>query len=197
MRILMFSVIALAACGASPEAPAAPEAPTEAPAAPAADADGQADAEVAAAPAGAPAGAPADAPPPDAEGWTTYGTPLAEGAVLTAAALMADPATHVDQTIRVQGRVTDVCQKAGCWMVIAEGEKTMRVTMKEHSFSVAKDGSGSDCVVEGVLTAKAVDPETVAHYEGESAKPEAMPEKQAKDGTVYELVATGVKLKKG
>lgn len=124
-----------------------------------------------------------------------FGGPFTVEETVAFASLAEDPSAYVDRTVKVEGRVADVCQKAGCWMVLAEGDKTMRVTMKDHSFSVAKDGAGSSCVVQGTLVSKAVDPETVAHLEGESEKPELMPEKQAEEGVIYELQATGVALR--
>ena len=124
-----------------------------------------------------------------------FGAPFALTEAVTVSEILSRPADFVDQPVQVKGRVADVCQKAGCWMVITEGEQTVRVSMKDHSFSVAKDGAGSTCQVEGTLVAKTVDPEFVAHLEGESEKPELMPEKDAAAGeTVYELEATGVAL---
>jgi hypothetical protein len=69
----------------------------------------------------------------------------------------------------------------------------MRVLMKDHAFSVDKQGAGRTCRVEGVVTAKELDPETVAHFASESRNTGVMPEKGKTAGTkVYELVASGV-----
>jgi len=129
------------------------------------------------------------------DGWTTYGTPLGDGAIIPAKTLLADPSKYVGQAVVVEGRVADVCSKAGCWMVIAEGDTTMRIRMKDHAFSVAKDGAGSACRVAGEVVKLEVDPDTVAHFEGESRKPELMPEKSAKGAFIYEMVASGVAMK--
>ena len=98
--------------------------------------------------------------------------------------------------MRIVGELTQVCQKMGCWMVIAEGDQSMRVLMKDHAFSVDKQGAGSTCLVDGVVEAKPIDPKTVAHFESESADGALIPEKQAKSDVVYQLVAAGVRLKK-
>lgn len=141
----------------------------------------------------------ADTPaaPAAAGDWTDYGTPFtAETAVTPAADLLARPADFVGKSVRVEGRVADVCQKMGCWMVIAEGDQSMRVLMKDHAFSVDKQGAGSTCLVDGVVEAKPIDPKTVEHFESESAEGAVIPEKQAKTDVVYQLVAAGVRLKK-
>lgn len=129
----------------------------------------------------------------EAAAWQHYGAPFQSSEPIAAATLLADPAPHVGKTVLVEGRVADVCSKMGCWMVVAAGDQTMRVLMKDHAFSVDKQGAGKTCRIEGVVTAKAVDPETVAHFASESRKTEVMPEKGKTAGaTVYELVASGV-----
>ncbi len=139
----------------------------------------------------------ADTPaaPAAADGWRYFGQPMTVEVVTEAATLLAAPQDFVDKTIRVEGRVTDVCQQAGCWMVIAEGDQSMRVLMKDHSFSVDKNGTGATCQVEGTVVAHALDPEVVAHLESESSDVAGMPEKNAVDDMVYELQATGVALR--
>ena len=146
---------------------------------------------------GGPTGCGAEPAPPavSADGWSTFGAPVTGRTEVPARELLAEPAAFVGKELVVTGRVADVCSKAGCWMVIAEGDQTMRVRMKDHGFSVAKDGAGSDCRVQGTVVAIEVDPETVAHFEGESRKPGLMPEKRAEGGMVYELVASGVALR--
>ena len=130
--------------------------------------------------------------------WDAFGTVEQEGDVVAVAALLDDPASFVGKSLAVDGRVADVCQKAGCWMVVTDGARNMRVRMKDHAFSVAKDGAGRDCRVHGEVVALEVDPETVAHFESESAKPEVMPEAALPEDAkvTYELVASAVKLKR-
>lgn len=139
--------------------------------------------------------APAEAAEP-AAGWAHYGAPFTAAVTVSAAELLADPAKYAGQTVQVTGRVADVCTKAGCWMVVAEGDRSMRVLMKDHAFSVDKQGAGSDAKVEGVVEAKELDPATVKHFEEESAKPEAMPERGVQSGVIYQLVASGVAMKR-
>ncbi len=141
-------------------------------------------------------GSAAGAPLTQADGWTPYGASMdSERTVVPAATLLANPAAYVDQTLRVEGRVAEVCQKAGCWMVVAEGDQSIRVTMKDHAFSVDKQGAGSNCQVDGVLIAKALDPEEVAHFEGETKAGGLVPEKQAQGNVVYEIVADAVRMR--
>lgn len=172
--VVLFAL--LSACSTSEEAPA-PADPVEAPAKAKAEAEAPAKAEEAG----------------DAEGWQSYGADFTKKKSMPATKLLDEPSTYVDQVVMVEGRVADVCAKAGCWMVLAEGDKSMRVVMKDH-FAVDKEGTGGTAVVEGTVIAKAVDPETVAHYKSESRKPELVPE-EGKE-TAYELVATAVRMRR-
>ncbi len=139
---------------------------------------------------------PAEAAAAKAGEWTHYGSAFTLTDAMPATELLGAPEKFVDQTVLVEGRVTDVCQKAGCWMVITDDNTTMRVLMKDHGFAVDKGGTGADCRVEGTLVAREIDPEFVAHLESESANVEAMPEKKAEGNIVYELNATGVAMMK-
>jgi hypothetical protein len=145
------------------------------------------------------AAAPADPAPPAtavAGEWAHYGAEFTLSDSLTAAQLLSTPEKYVDQNILVEGKIADVCQKAGCWMVITDDNTTMRVLMKDHSFAVDKGGTGGTCRVEGTIVAREIDPEFVAHLESESTNVAAMPEKNAEGNVVYELNATGVSMLK-
>ena len=63
--------------------------------------------------------------------------------------VVSRPELHADRTLLVKGRIRDVCQKKGCWMVLADGEFQMRVRFADYGFFVPKDSSGKDAYVEG------------------------------------------------
>ncbi len=154
------------------------------------------------APAEAPAEAPTEAaveeaaPEEAAPAVQHFGEAFTLEEVTPAATLLAAPADFVEKTIRVEGRVTDVCQKAGCWMVITDETNHMRIRTKDHGFFVAKDGAGSTAQIEGLVVALEVDPDTVAHFESESSEGATIPEHSAKDNTTYEMVASSVEFRR-
>jgi hypothetical protein len=80
-------------------------------------------------------------------------------------------------------------------MVLGDGARTIRVRMADHAFSVEKQGAGWTAQVQGEVVAKPLDAAMVEHLRSESAKPDAMPEAAAASGTVYELVASAVRMK--
>jgi hypothetical protein len=134
-----------------------------------------------------------------ASGWDHYGKPFAKEEAADCTALIADPASSVDQVVRVTGRIENVCQKAGCWMVIADDDgKYLRVTMKDHAFGVPTSTStGPETMVdvEGTLVAKTLDEKTLAHLKSEAKGTDA--EKAAQFAPEYEIVATAVAVRKG
>lgn len=125
--------------------------------------------------------------------FTEYGKSLSLTEIVSAKTFLADPSKYTDKEIRVSGKVTQICQKAGCWLVIAEGEKSMRITTKDHAFLVKKDASGVDCEVEGVVRQEKKQPEKIAHYAGETEKGKVIPENQVEGDSIFTMVASGVR----
>lgn len=133
------------------------------------------------------------------DGWAHFGEPFAQSESKDCAALIADPDPMVDQTVRVTGRIDNVCQKKGCWMVIADDSgEYLRVTMKDHAFGVPTDtqtGEGTLADIEGTLIKKVLDEKTLEHLKSEAKGDPADLEKQF--APKYEIVATGVSVKQG
>lgn len=142
------------------------------------------------------ASAPSEATPPSppqatATPWRHHGAPFALTDVVPAAAVLAAPADRAGQTLRVEGRLTEVCQKKGCWVVLADDAgHSLRVTMKDHAFGVLPTDGGRTAQVEGTLIAKAADPATEAHYQSEGAT-------SPPSAAGFEMVATGVAVQGG
>ena len=72
-------------------------------------------------------------------------TPLAE--------VVSDPERHQGQTLLVMGVVREVCQRKGCWMVVADGESQVRIRFADYGFFVPKDCRGKHAYVEGEVKA--------------------------------------------
>ncbi len=194
----MLSALLILACATPPESTTATGPDGQAATAPGEPGQpGQPGAEGGAPPPGEPGAPSADGsaePRPSGRAWTSYGGELDINAAIPASQLLDDPSKFVGQSLVVEGRVADVCQKKGCWMVIADGDRTMRITMKDHGFAVDMNGAGGDCQVQGTVLEREVDAETVAHYASESANTDAMPE-AAEGGKHYEIEATAVRMR--
>lgn len=80
-----------------------------------------------------------------------------------------DVTEHAGQPRAYSGRITEVCQKQGCWMVLAGDSVHARVFMNDHAFGVPKDAQG-EAVVFGTLTEKQHSEEFVEHLAADGAQ---------------------------
>ncbi|MCA9636699.1 MAG: DUF4920 domain-containing protein [Myxococcales bacterium] len=111
--------------------------------------------------------------------------PLGEVLASAGDAPSADP-------IQVSGTIDSVCQKMGCWMVLADGEgQKARIMMKDHSFTVPMDTKGKPAIVEGVLTTRTFNEKEVKHLEKDGG---GDPEAVGGDRKEFVLTATGIKI---
>ncbi len=84
-----------------------------------------------------------------------FGDALSEDAVkVTIDELITNPDAWVDKLVRVEGLVTDVCSKRGCWIKLA-GEKDfqeIRFKVKDGVMVFPMEAKGRKAVAEGVWT---------------------------------------------
>jgi hypothetical protein len=73
--------------------------------------------------------------------------------------------------IKLVGKITDVCQKKGCWMMMDLGnDKTIRVTFKDYAFFVPKDAAGKTAVIDGFAYTDTVSVAQLKHYAEDAKK---------------------------
>jgi hypothetical protein len=106
--------------------------------------------------------------------------------------VVSRPELHVDRTLLVRGRISDVCQKKGCWMVLTDGESQMRVRFADYGFFVPKDSSGKSAYIEGRAVVEEIGEKEARHYEAEAI--DGDPSKIRGPQRVVTFTATGVRL---
>ncbi|MDE2732172.1 MAG: DUF4920 domain-containing protein [Bacteroidota bacterium] len=101
-----------------------------------------------------------------------YGTVegLTEMTPVSVAALVAEKETYLERTVAVSGTIHEVCQMAGCWLMLRalDGQDGVRVHVDrtesgEYAFTVPKDVSGRHAVAYGIV--RSVDAEAEDHYQ--------------------------------
>ncbi len=98
----------------------------------------------------------------------SYGAPLPAGVAPVAInAALADADAHDDAPGVFSGRITEVCQNAGCWLVIERDGVSARVNTN-HVFVIPKDSQG-EAIVAGTLEPVPADPEAAAAATAEPA----------------------------
>ncbi|MFN0176896.1 MAG: DUF4920 domain-containing protein [Saprospiraceae bacterium] len=87
--------------------------------------------------------------------------------------VMAKMATIDSMSMKVTGKVKEVCQKKGCWMTLVSdqpGYPEMRVTFKDYAFFMPKDLSGKHVVVEGFARVETTSVDVLRHYAEDAKK---------------------------
>ena len=115
-----------------------------------------------------------------------YGAPLPATAAIPVAVAVAAFDQHAGKPQRYSGRITQVCQNQGCWMMLEDNGQAARVMFKDHAFLIPKDSSGHAEVV-GVLSRKELTPEQVGHLRAESQGLEVAP-------VEYRILADGAEI---
>ena len=139
-------------------------------------------------------------------GFAGDGTSYGEGVTLEDAvaipALLADPQPRVGQTIRVDGVVTGVCKKRGCWMQVTDPDsgEGLRVKVEDGVIVFPYSAMGHRASVQGVFEAIPVEPAPAAKHEHEGegcdrsaaeAEPRTGCDPEKHGNVVYLLRGTG------
>lgn len=75
--------------------------------------------------------------------------------------------------IKITGKVSEVCQKKGCWMTIVPdqpGQPEMRVTFKDYAFFMPKDIVGKRVVLDGFAYTDVTPVDVLRHYAEDAGK---------------------------
>jgi hypothetical protein len=76
-------------------------------------------------------------------------------------------------SMKVVGKVKEVCQKKGCWMTLVSdkpGYPETRVTFKDYAFFMPKDLSGKRVVVDGFARVETTSVEMLRHFAEDAKK---------------------------
>ncbi len=124
----------------------------------------------------------------------TFGAPLDESVpAVSLEKISGDGDSYVGQSVRVAARVSQVCQKKGCFFIAQQGDSIMRVSFKDYGFFVPTDISGKHVTFVGEVVARDMTEDEAAHF-AEELGPDAEP---MAPGKVYEIVASSVRIPAG
>lgn len=99
------------------------------------------------------------------------GLKLPEPAV-DVAEILRDPRPHLGKTVKCEGTIARVCERAGCWLELRgpAPDQGLRVPMAGHAFFIPQDVVGRRATIEGELTASGLSPDARAHLESEGLR---------------------------
>lgn len=122
-----------------------------------------------------------------------FGAAFSKAKLVTLKEVTAKADKYNGKTVKLKGTIKDVCQREGCWLVLTEGEHEVRVSMKDHKFTVPKDSGNKSVIVEGVIEKKTITEEMARHYAEESAG-KIDPNSIKGPQVVIAMTATGVRI---
>ena len=88
----------------------------------------------------------------------SYGAGVTLAETTSIAKILADPDAYVGKTVRIEGRVLEVCPKKGCWMELSEDPEgkrpaRLRVKVEDDVIVFPVTAEGKLAVAEGVVEA--------------------------------------------
>ena len=127
---------------------------------------------------------------------TKYGKQLSNATPVKVSELMAKPDAYVGKVVKVEGLVTEVCPKRGCWINVA-GDKefqTIRVKVEDGVIVFPLTDKGKKVVAEGTFTKTELTKEQAlerAKHHAEETKTKFDPASVTGPQTVYQIMGTG------
>ena len=102
-------------------------------------------------------------------GVRTFGKPLSIKKAVSLQEALQQPAKYQNQKVLLEGKISDVCQMKGCWLLLSDGERAIRIKFEGYSFFVPKDSRGKKVRAEGRLIEETLSEDTARHYAAEQS----------------------------
>ena len=128
-------------------------------------------------------------PPTDRK---TYGQALTLSQSQTLAEALA--AGAVKDEVLLSGKVLKVCKKKGCWLVLGDDKRSVRVTFKDYAFFVPKDSTEKQARVQGILKEEMLSVKDARHFLKDEGASRAEIAKVKAPMKTWSFVASGVEL---
>ena len=127
------------------------------------------------------------------------GKPVDVKEVTKVADLLAKPEQYLGKTVRIEGKITEVCQMMQCWIKVDDGstKEPMQVKVDDGVITFPKDGAGKHAVAQGEFAKiQMTKDEYIAQLQKE-AKEHGKPADTSKitEGkTIYRINGTGAEI---
>jgi len=110
--------------------------------------------------------------------------------------ILSAPGDYVGKTVQVKGKITEVCQMAGCWMSLADAETGKLLTIKVNDGDIVfpKESIGKLAIAEGKLVKMELTREQAvskARHEAEEQGRKFNAASIKSGATVYQIQGTG------
>ncbi len=81
------------------------------------------------------------------------GKPVDLKTTTTIKAILAEPEKYLGKEVKIEGEITQVCQMAGCWIMVKDASSSEPIMVKVDDGVIVfpKDGAGKNVTVQGKL----------------------------------------------
>jgi RecJ-like exonuclease len=81
------------------------------------------------------------------------GKPIDVKEITPVKAIQASPEKYLGKAVKIEGEITQVCQMAGCWIMVKDASSTEPIMVKVDDGVIVfpKDGAGKTATVQGTL----------------------------------------------
>jgi len=118
-----------------------------------------------------------------------YGDSMPVGDAHSIEAALVDPQSFGGRLAKFHGRITEVCQKKGCWAILTDGTTAVRVKFEDHDNALPFAAEGS-AVVYGRWQTKQISEKLAKHY----AMDAGADSQSARAGMEYQILARSIQL---
>jgi hypothetical protein len=127
---------------------------------------------------------------------TRLGQPLKLSEPVPVAEIGRNPQKFSGKIVQVRGKVTEVCEMAGCWMNLVDpaGNSSIRIKVNDGEIVFPKTAIGKIAVAEGTLKEFKLTREQMiarAKHEAEEQGRKFNPDSVKSGGTIYQIQGTG------
>ncbi|MGE8552678.1 MAG: DUF4920 domain-containing protein [Chryseobacterium jejuense] len=99
------------------------------------------------------------------------------------------------ENIAIKGKVTDVCEKKGCWLTIQTDDNSQFfVKMKDYAFFVPTALKDKNVVLEGNAERKVISVDEQKHYAEDAKKPQSEIDAISQPKEEIRFLASGIKV---
>ncbi len=91
-----------------------------------------------------------------------YGETMPKGNAIDISMASKNRDTYFNKPAKFKGRITQVCQTEGCWLMIESNAQAVRIKTKDHAFVIPKDSKG-EAIVFGELKRVELKSEVAKH----------------------------------
>ena len=82
--------------------------------------------------------------------------------------VLGEPDRYATEPVLVRGRISEVCQRKGCWTLIRDGTASVRVRFQDYGFFLPADSIGNEAWIQGTVKVQTLSEGQARHYESET-----------------------------